>query len=48
VPTYRPYVPQVVTIPDGSDVSPIIQFADKAALGFGGSYWKHSDIHYPG
>jgi hypothetical protein len=32
VPTYRPYVPQVVTIPDGSDVSPIIQFADKAAL----------------
>jgi hypothetical protein len=32
VPTYRPYVPQVVTIPAGSDVSPIIQFADKATL----------------
>ena len=32
MPTYRPYTPQVVTIPAGSAVSPLIQFADKATL----------------
>ena len=32
MPTYRPYTPQVVTIPNGSNVSPLIQFADKATL----------------
>jgi hypothetical protein len=32
MPTYRPYESVVVTIPNGSDVSPIIQFADKATV----------------